>query len=101
MVVVNAGNTPNWCLFTVSLGLQQYLFQKELEAKNPGATIIPVIISSDKTQLTLFHNQQAYPVYLTIGNLPKELHQKPSLHGQVLLVYLLTAKLNYIMNKSA
>jgi hypothetical protein len=30
----------------------------------------------------------AYPVYLTIGNLPKELRQKPSHHAQVLLAYL-------------
>ncbi|KAI0055144.1 hypothetical protein BV25DRAFT_1774802, partial [Artomyces pyxidatus] len=27
-----------------------------------GGTIIPVIISSDKTQLTLFRNKSAYPV---------------------------------------
>ena len=36
-------------------------------------TIIPVIIFSDKTQLTTFHGKQAYPVYLTIGNLPKHI----------------------------
>ena len=36
-----------------------------------GATVAPVIISSDKTQLTEFSgNKQAYPVYLTIGNIP-------------------------------
>ncbi|KAH8977942.1 hypothetical protein EDB86DRAFT_2837195 [Lactarius hatsudake] len=29
--------------------------QTSLEAHRPGATVIPVIISSDKTQLTLFH----------------------------------------------
>ncbi|KAK7677686.1 hypothetical protein QCA50_019377 [Cerrena zonata] len=40
-------------------------------AKN--ATIIPIIISSDKTQLTMFNGKAAYPVYLTIGNLPKEI----------------------------
>jgi len=27
------------------------------------------IISSNKTQVTLFHNKMAYPVYMTIGNL--------------------------------
>ena len=32
--------------------------------------IVPVIISSGKTQLTTFRNKSAYPVYITIGNLP-------------------------------
>lgn len=59
-----------------------------LERRKPGATIIPLIISSDKTQLTLFRNCSAYPVYLTIGNLPKELRRKTSLHGQILVGYL-------------
>ena len=39
-------------------------FQEELEKKEPGATIVPVILSTDKTQLTLFGNTQAYPVSL-------------------------------------
>ncbi|KAG2096645.1 hypothetical protein BD769DRAFT_1631430 [Suillus cothurnatus] len=34
---------------------------KELEAKKPGATIIPIILSSDKTQVTMFRNKSAYP----------------------------------------
>ncbi|KAJ3897226.1 hypothetical protein F5879DRAFT_983267, partial [Lentinula edodes] len=52
--------------------------QKQLEKDKPGATIVPVILSSDKTQITLFRNKSAYPVYLTIGNLPKEIRRKPS-----------------------
>ncbi|KAI0070846.1 hypothetical protein K474DRAFT_1607906 [Panus rudis PR-1116 ss-1] len=67
----------------------------------PGATIVPVIISSDKTQLTLFRNKVAYPVYMTIGNLPKEIRRKPSHGGQILLGYLPTTKLEHIRNKSA
>lgn len=66
-----------------------------------GCTIISVIISSEKTQLTLFHGKLAYLVYMTIGNLPKHIQCKPSRQGQVLLVYLPTAKLNHISNKSA
>jgi hypothetical protein len=42
-----------------------------VDKKKPGSTIIPVILSSDKTQLTAFGNKLAYPVYLTIGNIPK------------------------------
>ncbi|KAJ7728556.1 hypothetical protein B0H14DRAFT_3518585 [Mycena olivaceomarginata] len=46
--------------------------QEEVEKEHPGATIIPIIISSDKTQLTVFGNKTAYPVYMTIGNIPKK-----------------------------
>ncbi|KIM34908.1 hypothetical protein M413DRAFT_433860 [Hebeloma cylindrosporum] len=66
-----------------------------------GRTIIPVIISSDKTQLTVFRNKTAYPVYLTIGNIPKHIRRKPSRRAHVLLAYLPTAKLDHITNKAA
>ncbi|KAH8977551.1 hypothetical protein EDB86DRAFT_3067707 [Lactarius hatsudake] len=75
--------------------------QTSLEAHRPGATVIPVIISSDKTQLTLFHGKAAYPVYLTIRNVPKDIRQKPSRRAQMLIGYLLTAHLEAIGNKSA
>ncbi|KAG7094449.1 hypothetical protein E1B28_008045 [Marasmius oreades] len=52
--------------------------QEEFEKCHPGATIIPIIISSDKMQVTLFRNKTAYPVYMTIGNLPKFIRWKPS-----------------------
>ncbi|THU81196.1 hypothetical protein K435DRAFT_571058, partial [Dendrothele bispora CBS 962.96] len=67
----------------------------------PGATIIPLIISSDKTQVTLFRNKSAYPVYLTIGNLPKDIRRKPSQQGQILLAYLPTSRLEHIKNKAS
>ena len=75
--------------------------QTELEKDHPGATIIPLIISTDKTQLTLFRNKSAYPVYLTIGNIPKEIRRKPSLHAQTLLGYLPATRLEHIQNKSS
>ncbi|KAJ3913612.1 hypothetical protein F5877DRAFT_93124 [Lentinula edodes] len=74
--------------------------QTALEKENPGATVIPVIISSDKTQVTLFRNKSAYPVYLTIGNLPKEIRRKPSQQGQILLAYLPTTKLQHLTTKA-
>ncbi|KAG5222341.1 Para aminobenzoic acid synthetase [Salix suchowensis] len=64
-----------------------------IEATTPGATIIPIIISSDKTQLTLFRNKSTYPVYLTIGNILKDIRRKPSHRAQILLGYLPTCKL--------
>ncbi|EIW74785.1 hypothetical protein CONPUDRAFT_132383 [Coniophora puteana RWD-64-598 SS2] len=75
--------------------------QKTLEEQKSGATVIPVILSSDKTQVTLFRNKTAYPVYLTIGNLPKTIRRKPSRQGQILLAYLPTSRLDHISNKTA
>lgn len=75
--------------------------QIELEKDHPGATIIPLIISTDKTQLTLFRNKSAYPVYLTIGNILKEIRRKPSFHAQTLLGYLPATRLEHIQNQSS
>ncbi|KAH9015557.1 hypothetical protein EDB84DRAFT_1633781 [Lactarius hengduanensis] len=66
----------------------------------PGATIVPVLVSTDKTQLTLFRNKSAYPVYMTIGNIPKEVRRKTSLHSYVLLGYLPTTKLEQVVNQA-
>jgi hypothetical protein len=71
-----------------------------MDAVKPGATIIPIIISSDKTQLTLFRNKSAYPIYMTIGNIPKEIRKKPSSRAYILLGYLPTTRLENITNKS-
>ncbi|RDX41450.1 hypothetical protein OH76DRAFT_1459168 [Lentinus brumalis] len=78
-----------------------WVTQKELEKRNPGAMVIPIIISSDKMQLTVFGNKSAYPVYMTLGNLPKEVCCKPSRRGQILLAYLPMTHLKQITIKSA
>ncbi|KAF8688093.1 hypothetical protein AX14_003511 [Amanita brunnescens Koide BX004] len=75
--------------------------QMTLEDHKPGATVIPLIVSTDWTQVTLFGNKTAYPMYLTIGNLPKEIRAKPSRRGQILLAYLPTSKLKLITNQAA
>ncbi|KIJ59346.1 hypothetical protein HYDPIDRAFT_100858 [Hydnomerulius pinastri MD-312] len=75
--------------------------QKELESQKPGATIIQIILSSDKTQVTMFRNKSAYPVYMTIGNLPKEIRRKPSRRAWILLAYLPTSRIDHITNKAA
>ena len=76
-------------------------FQTVLEARKPGASIIPLIISTDRTQVTLFGNKAVYPIYLTIGNLPKDIRRKPSYHGQILAAYLPTTKLKLVTNDAA
>ena len=58
-----------------------------------GATLAPLIISSDKMQLTQFQDdKKARLVYITIGNLSKELQHQPSAHATILLGYLSVMK---------
>ena len=75
--------------------------QKVLERRRPGATIVPLIISTDKTQVTQFRNKAAYPVYLTIGNILKAIRRKASGRAQILIAYLPTTKLKHVTNKAA
>jgi hypothetical protein len=67
----------------------------------PGATVVPIFLSSDKTQLTLFRGKTAYPIYLVIGNIPKDIRRKPSRSAQMLVGYIPTTKLEGIANKTA
>ncbi|EUC60634.1 hypothetical protein RSOL_356350, partial [Rhizoctonia solani AG-3 Rhs1AP] len=54
-----------------------------------GATLVPIILSSDATQLTNFSGgKSAWPVYISIGNIPKAIRAKISTYSTLLLAYL-------------
>ncbi|KIY61461.1 hypothetical protein CYLTODRAFT_315315, partial [Cylindrobasidium torrendii FP15055 ss-10] len=79
--------------FSLCILLTNYL-QKLLPK---GCTVAPLIISTDKTQLTQFSgSKQAYPVYLTLGNIPSRLRRKPSQQACILLAYLPVEKVQRV-----
>jgi hypothetical protein len=62
---------------------------------------VPLIVTTDRTQVTLFGNKAAYPMYLTIGNIPKDIRRKSSRQAHILLAYLPTTKLKYLTNAAS
>ena len=52
----------------------------------PKATIIPILLSSDKTVMSLSHGDQTlWPVYITISNLDSKTRRSQTRPGTLLL----------------
>ncbi|QRV95530.1 helix loop helix DNA-binding domain protein [Ceratobasidium sp. AG-Ba] len=67
----------------------------------PHATVVPIILSTDKTKLTVFSgNQLAWPVYLSIGNISKDIRRCPSERATLLIGYIPVSKLGNISNRN-
>ncbi|KIN92671.1 hypothetical protein M404DRAFT_172847, partial [Pisolithus tinctorius Marx 270] len=73
-----------------------------VQGKLPAsATVAPVILSSDKTSLSMFSgDKKAWPVYLTIGNISKDVRQQVSTHATTLIGYLPISKLECFEKKT-
>jgi hypothetical protein len=57
--------------------------------------LVPVITASDKTHLTThMGGKEAWPVHLTIGNIPKDVRKRVSSHSSILIGYLPVTRLS-------
>lgn len=66
-----------------------------------GATVAPLILSSDKTRLSQFRgDKSAWPVYLTVGNIAKDVRHKVSFHATVLVGYIPVGKFDCFSEKA-
>ncbi|KAG9107022.1 hypothetical protein FRC07_008704, partial [Ceratobasidium sp. 392] len=67
----------------------------------PGSTVVPIILSSDSTQLTNFSGgKSAWPVYITLGNIPKSIRAQVNSYSSLLLAYLPVPKLHCFPSKT-
>lgn len=54
-----------------------------------GTTILALMFSTDETQLTMFSgDKKAYPLYLTLGNIPAHLRRREGMLSRILIGYL-------------
>ena len=71
--------SKNWSLW-------YYHLQNKLET---GGTIIPVLLRIDEMQVNLLGQMKVHPLYMTIGNIHKQIHQGYSQNAYKVLAYFL------------
>ena len=68
----------------------------------PGSTVVPIIVGSDKTLMTpLSSSQTAWPVYITIGNLPRALRRQQMIPATLLVGFIPITKAVTVGSDSA
>ncbi|KAG9080488.1 hypothetical protein FRC06_006521 [Ceratobasidium sp. 370] len=61
------------------------------------ATVAPIIISTDKTKMTIFSgNQKAWPVYMSLGNIDSKIRRQPSERATLLIGFIPVSNLSNI-----
>ncbi|KAG8783296.1 hypothetical protein FRC12_019863 [Ceratobasidium sp. 428] len=66
----------------------------------PYSTVVPIILSTDKTKLTVFSgHQKAWPVYLSIGNIHSDIRRCPSKRATLLVGFIPVSNLSNILNQ--
>ncbi len=59
----------------------------------PGATVVPVILATDKTLITKLRGDvSTWPVYITIGNISRDIRRKQTVPSKLLLGFILVFK---------
>ncbi|VDB95564.1 unnamed protein product [Peniophora sp. CBMAI 1063] len=85
---------------TVDLWGRDALEATEIQCDD--GTVVPIILASDKTQLSTFSgDKQAWPVYLSIGNISGAIRSQPLKGATVLLGYLPVTKLQCFCSQEA
>ncbi|KAG8702831.1 hypothetical protein FRC08_003218 [Ceratobasidium sp. 394] len=75
-------------------------WQLQESMDDKSATIVPLIISHDRTSLsTMSGGQTAYPLYMTLANIDKSVRRKLKSGASALLAYLPVDKYTYVANK--
>ncbi|KAF8415153.1 hypothetical protein EV426DRAFT_541758, partial [Tirmania nivea] len=63
-------------------------------------TIVPIIYASDKAHLTNFSGDKLiWPLYITIGNTPKDIHKERSTRPWIYIGLLLMIKINNVESR--